>query len=165
MYQIKRSSERVCVCMYTVIMSATTTVWPKSIKLTGVQCEKGLVHGGWQCLTVVGLFCGKHPPEGKKQKQKKPTTGSSFSCFYPVTTKLMYCHTWLMGSVAYQGPWSICERFNSNMENCMSEYQRVMSWALAFLAGLFLPGSYLPETLPYSDKITFTHYLKHIKFA
>lgn len=30
--------------------------------LTGVQCEKGLVHGGWQCLTVVGFFCGKHPP-------------------------------------------------------------------------------------------------------
>lgn len=163
MYQIKRTSERVCVCKYTAIMSATTTAWPKSISLTGVQCEKGLVHGGWQCLTVVGLFCGKHPPGEKKTKQN--TTGSSFSCFYLVTTKLTYCQTRLMGSVAYQGPWSICERFNSNMENCMSEYQRVMSWALAFLARLFLLGSYLPETRPYSDKITFTRYLKHIKFA
>lgn len=44
--------------------------------LTGVQCEKGLVHGGWQCLTVVGLFCGKHPP-GKKN----PPTGSHFGSF------------------------------------------------------------------------------------
>lgn len=44
---------------------------PKTLKhgdLTGVQCEKGLVHGGWQCLTVVGLFCGKQPPGGKKQQ-------------------------------------------------------------------------------------------------
>lgn len=117
-------------------------------------------HCGWPFLWETSTW-------RKKTKTKKPqnTTGSSFSYFYPVTTKLMYCHTWLMGSVAYQGPWSICERFNSNMENCMSEYQRVMSWALAFLAGLFLLGSYLPETLPYSDKITFTLYLKHIKFA
>lgn len=37
------------------------------VGLTGVQCEKGLVHGGWQCLTVVGLFCGKHPPGGGQQ--------------------------------------------------------------------------------------------------
>lgn len=50
--------------------------WDSSrlLYLTGVQCEKGLVHGGWQCLTVVGLFCGKHPP-GKK------TTSSHFGSF------------------------------------------------------------------------------------
>lgn len=52
----------------------------------------------------------------------------------PLITKLMYCHTWLMCSVAYQSPWSICEHFNSNMENCMSKYQRLMPWALAFSA-------------------------------
>lgn len=62
----------------------------------------------------------------------RKTTGSYFSS--AVITKLMYCHTWLMGSVAYHGPWSICEHFNSNMENCMSKYQRVMSWVLAFSA-------------------------------
>lgn len=90
-----------------------------------------------------------------------------FQYLYPVITKLMDCHTWLMGSVAYQGPWSICEHFNSNMENCMSKYQRVMSCALAFSAEcrVFLLGSYLPETLPYSDKITFTCYLQHIKLG
>lgn len=51
--------------------------------------------------------------------------------FTPLITKLMHCHTWLMGSGAYQGPWSICEHFNSNMENCMSKYQRVMPQVLA----------------------------------
>lgn len=42
-----------------------------------------------------------------------------------------------------------------------------MPWALAFLCRgrLFLLGSYLSETLPYSDKITFTHYLQHIKLS
>ena len=66
--------------------------------------------------------------------------------FAPLITELMYCHTWLMGSVAYQGPWSICEHFNSNMENCMSEYQRVMPARLC-RGRWFLAGSYLPETL------------------
>lgn len=40
----------------------------KLLDLTEVQCEKGLVHGGWQCLTVVGLVCGKHPPREKKKQ-------------------------------------------------------------------------------------------------
>lgn len=53
---------------------------------------------------------------------------------YPLITKLMYCHTWLMALVGYRGPWSICEHFNPNMENCMSKYQRVMLWVLAFSA-------------------------------
>lgn len=43
----------------------------KRLNLTGVQCEKGLVHGGWQCLTVVGLFCGKHPPADEKKSKNK----------------------------------------------------------------------------------------------
>lgn len=43
----------------------------KLLDLTEVQCEKGLVHGGWQCLTVVGLVCGKHPPRGEKKEKKK----------------------------------------------------------------------------------------------
>lgn len=43
----------------------------KRLNLTGVQCEKGLVHGGWQCLTVVGLFCGKHPPADEKKTNQK----------------------------------------------------------------------------------------------
>lgn len=53
--------------------------------LTGVQCEKGLVHRGWQCLTVAGFFCGKHPP-GENNR-------FLFLFLYPVITKLMYCHT------------------------------------------------------------------------
>lgn len=64
----------------------------------------------------------------------RKTAGSYFGFLYSLITKLMYCHTWLMRSVAYQGPWSICEHFNSNMENCMSKYQRVMPWVLAFFA-------------------------------
>ena len=43
-----------------------TAAWSKHKDLTGVQCENGFVHGGWQCLSVVGLFCGKHPP-GERQ--------------------------------------------------------------------------------------------------
>ena len=57
-----------------------------------------------------------------------------FLSLYPLITKWMHCHTWLMGPVAYHGPWSICEHFNSNTENCMSKYQRVMPRALAFSA-------------------------------
>lgn len=57
-----------------------------------------------------------------------------FLFLYPLITKWMHCHTWLMGPVAYHGPWSICEHFNSNTENCMSKYQRVMPRALAFSA-------------------------------
>lgn len=61
----------------------------------------------------------------------RKTTGCRFLFLYPLITKLMYCHTWLMASVAYQAPWSICEHFNSNMENCVSKYQRVMPGVLA----------------------------------
>lgn len=105
-------------------------------------------------------FLRKTPPWRKNNR-------FLFLFLYPLITKLMYCHTWFMGSVAYRGPWSICEHFNSNMENCMSKYQRVMPWVPAFSAEgrLFLLGSYLPETLPYSDKITFTHYLQHIRLV
>lgn len=74
--------------------------------------------------------CGR--PFLRETPSWRKTTGSYFSS--AEITKLMYCHTWLMGSVAYHGPWSICEHFNSNMENCMSKYQRVMSWVLAFSA-------------------------------
>lgn len=87
-----------------------------------------------------------------------------FLFLYLLIAKLMYCHIRLMGLVAYQSPPSVCEHFNSNMENCMSKYQRVMPEVVAFFAE-FLLGSYLPKTLPSSDKITFNHYLQHIKLA
>lgn len=63
------------------------------LNLTGVQCEKGFVHGGWQCLTVVGLFCGKHPPEGEGRKKKthqnisKKAKNKLFFLMPPVTER------------------------------------------------------------------------------
>lgn len=61
-----------------------------------------------------------------------------FLLLYLLITEFMYCHAWLMGPGAYRSPWSICEHFNSNMENCMSVYQRVMPWDLGF----FVEGGY-----------------------
>lgn len=52
---------------YIVRTTEITDVGSKYSDLTGVQCEKGFMHGGWQCLTVVGLFCGKQPPGEKQQ--------------------------------------------------------------------------------------------------
>lgn len=49
-------------------------------------------------------------------------------------TKLMYCRSWLMGSVAYQALWSICEQCNSHTENYVSKNPRVVPWDLAFSA-------------------------------
>lgn len=57
-----------------------------------------------------------------------------FLFLYLLIAKLMYCHIRLMGLVAYQSPPSVCEHFNSNMENCMSKYQRVMPEVVAFFA-------------------------------
>lgn len=61
-----------------------------------------------------------------------------FLFLYLLIAKLMYCHTRLMGSGAYQRPWSACEHFNSKMENCMPKYQRLMPSVVAF----FTEGGY-----------------------